>query len=158
MSCQRVLPDALPSGDVVERSDHLLLQPVPRLVGSARRFVREHLPAALDGDVIDSLLLLTSELVTNAVIHARTEIELGVTVSRDCVLVTVHDQDLARPAQQPYSDRDGGRGLDLVRALSDDCAVERHDHGEGKTVWFRVRRTGGDAALGVVPGRGEGGG
>jgi anti-sigma regulatory factor (Ser/Thr protein kinase) len=144
MSCQRVLPDALPSGDVVERSDHLHLQPVPRLVSAARRFVRERLPQLPD-DLVDTLLLMTSELVTNAVIHARTPIELGVTVSRDNVLVTVHDQDLARPAQLPATDRDGGRGLDLVDALSERFAVDRHD-GDGKTVWFRVPRHAGAAA------------
>ncbi|MFP5219117.1 MAG: ATP-binding protein [Actinomycetes bacterium] len=143
MSCQRVLPAALPAGDVVERSDHMHLQPVPRLVSSARRFVRERLPERLDDEVVESTLLMTSELVTNAVIHARTPIELGVTISRKSVLVTVHDLDLARPAQQPYSDRDGGRGLDLVRALSDACAVQQHTEdgrSDGKTAWFRVRR------------------
>lgn len=138
MSCQRVLPTALPAGDVVERSEHMHLQPVPRLVGAARRFVRERLPELPD-DTVDALLLMTSELVTNAVIHARTAIELGVTVTRASVLVTVHDLDLVRTAQQPYSDRDGGRGLHLVAALSDEHAVERHD-GDGKTAWFRVSR------------------
>ena len=138
MSCQRVLPAALPTGDVVERSDHMHLQPVPRLVASARRFVRDRLPDLPD-DTVEALLLMTSEIVTNAVIHARTPIELGVTVSRENVLVTVHDLDLVRTAQQPYSDRDGGRGLGMVRELSDEFAVDRHD-GDGKTVWFRVRR------------------
>lgn len=138
MSCSRVLPDALPPGDVVEQSDHLHLQPVPRLVATARRFVRERLPD-LDDDLVDAVMLMTSELVTNAIIHARTPLELGVTVSRQCVLVTVHDLDLVRPAQEPYSDRDGGRGLSLVRALSDDASLARHE-GEGKTAWFRVRR------------------
>ena len=138
MSCQRVLPHALPDGDVVEHSDHLHLQPVPRQVSQARSFVRQRLPQLPD-DTVEALLLMVSELVTNAVIHARTEIEVGVTVSRDNVLVTVHDLDLARPAQQPYSDRDGGRGLELVEALSDECALERHE-GDGKTAWFRVRR------------------
>lgn len=142
MSCQRVLPEALPEGDVVERSDHLHLQPVPRLVSSARRFVRERLPEQLQDDVVESTLLMTSELVTNAVIHARTAIEVGITVSRENVLVTVHDLDLARPGQQPYSDRDGGRGLDLVRALADETSVSRHE-ADGKTAWFRVRRVAG---------------
>ena len=143
MSCQRVLPVALPAGDVVERSDHLHMQPMPREVSSARRFVRQHLPEQLDDEVVESTLLMTSELVTNAVIHARTPIELGVTISRESVLVTVHDLDLARPTQQPYTDRDGGRGLDLVRTLSDACAVQRHTEdgrADGKTAWFRVRR------------------
>lgn len=143
MSCQRVLPDALPPGDVVEHSDHLHLQPLPRLVGSARHFVRDRLPVLPD-DTVEALLLMTSELVTNAVIHARTSIELGVTVSAGSVLVTVHDLDLARGTQQPYSDRDGGRGLGLVEALSEQHAVERHE-GDGKTAWFRVARPAGAA-------------
>ncbi len=147
MSCQRVLATALPPGEVVERSDHLHLQPVPRLVGSARRFVRERLPELAEGTA-DGLLLMTSELVTNAVIHARTPIEVGVTVSREHVLVTVHDLDLARPAQQPYTDRDGGRGLGIVEALAEASAVERHE-GDGKTAWFRVRRDGAGAGAGV---------
>jgi two-component sensor histidine kinase len=138
MSCQRVLPGALPPGDVVERSDHMHLQPVPRLVQSARHFVRDRLPRLAD-DTVDALLLMTSELVTNAVIHARTPLEVGVTVSRDCVLVSVHDLDLARPSQLPYSDRDGGRGLGMVSVLADEHAMEQHD-GDGKTAWFRVRR------------------
>jgi circadian clock protein KaiC len=51
MSCQRVLPAALPDGDEVERSEHLHLPPVPREVSSARRFVR----AGAERVVIDSL-------------------------------------------------------------------------------------------------------
>jgi anti-sigma regulatory factor (Ser/Thr protein kinase) len=141
VSCHRLLPGALPDGDVVERVDHLHLQPLPRLVSTARGFVRDRLPE-LDSDTADSVLLMTSELVTNAVIHARTPLEVGVTVSRDCVLVTVHDLDLVRPAQQPYSDRDGGRGLGMVATLSDRFALERYE-GEGKTAWFRVSRGGG---------------
>jgi anti-sigma regulatory factor (Ser/Thr protein kinase) len=138
VSCQRVLPDALPLGDTVERTDHMHLQPAPRLVSSARRFVHDRLPD-LPEPTLHDLLLMTSELVTNAVVHARTPIEVGVTVSHGNVLVTVHDLDLARASQLPYSDRDGGRGLDLVRSLADAFSIDRHD-GDGKTAWFRVRR------------------
>ena len=157
MSCQRVLPDALPPGDVVERTDHLHLQPVPRLVGSARRFVAERLPD-LPAEVVDALLLMTSELVTHAVLHARTPIELGITVSRESVLVTVHDLDLARPSQQPYAGREGGWGLGLVAALAQGSAMDSDPEG-GKTAWFRLARTGapdvqdGAAARLGVPGR-----
>lgn len=141
MSCQRVLPAALPPGDVVERSAHVHLEPLPRAVSAARRFVRDQLPQ-LQSDTVDAILLMTSELVTNVVLHARTALDLGVTVSRDCVLVTVHDLDLARPAQSPLADRDGGRGLHLVRALADRFSLDRHE-GDGKTAWFRVGRRSG---------------
>ncbi len=143
MSCQRVLPDAL-GGDTVVSVHHLHLEPLPRLVGRARSFVREHAPP-LPEESLDTLLLLTSELVTNAVLHARTPLEVGITVGEHTVLVTVHDLDLARPAQQPYDGREGGWGLGLVAALSDASALELHGP-EGKTAWFRLSRTQGRRA------------
>ncbi len=138
MSCQRLLPDVLPAGDRVQSTHHLHLDPVPHLVAEARRFVREHVPA-LDDDVEQSLLLLTSELVTNAVLHARTPLELGITVAQDSIVVTVHDQDLVRPDQQPYASREGGWGLGLVRSLAEDSAITADPDG-GKTAWFRLAR------------------
>ncbi|MCW2608152.1 MAG: regulatory protein [Frankiales bacterium] len=137
MSCQRVLPHAL-RGDPVESMHHLHLDPLPRLVSQARQFIAEHAPP-LPADTLDALLLMTSELVTNAVLHARTELDVGITVGATTVLVTVHDQDLARPSQQPYEAREGGWGLALVTALADESALERHREG-GKTAWFRLSR------------------
>lgn len=87
MSCERVLPHALRSGEVVEGTWHVQLDPLPRLVASARAFVASHAPPLPDGTV-DALLLLTSELVTNAVLHARTPLEVGITVGQQSVLVT----------------------------------------------------------------------
>ncbi|TAL20088.1 MAG: hypothetical protein EPN99_09665, partial [Frankiales bacterium] len=81
MGCQRLLPDVLPPDDPVSESFHVHLQPVPHDVGRARSFVREHAPASLPEATREVLLLLTSELVTNAVLHARTAIELGLTVA-----------------------------------------------------------------------------
>jgi anti-sigma regulatory factor (Ser/Thr protein kinase) len=138
VSCQKVLPDAIPSSDHVQASFHLHLDPVPRLVAEARRFVLSHAPD-LDDDSTDALVLLTSELVTNAVLHARTPIELGITIADESVLVTVHDQDLARPEQNPYAQREGGWGLGLVKALAVESAMEPHPDG-GKTAWFRISR------------------
>ena len=138
MGCQRVLPGALDDERVLA-SHHLHLDPLPRLVGDARAFVRRHAPALPD-DAYDALLLLTSELVTNAVLHARTPLEVGITVGERSVLVTVHDLDLARPAQRPYDGREGGWGLGLVAALAEDSALEVHE-GDGKTAWFRISRS-----------------
>lgn len=135
---RRPLPAALPPGEQVQASHVLELAPSPRLVGTARAFVREHVPA-LPEETVDVLLLLTSELVTNAVIHARTPLEVGVTLSEKSVLITVHDLDLHRPSQQPYADREGGWGLALVTALAEDHAIEVHPAG-GKTAWFRIAR------------------
>ncbi len=134
----RTLAAALPPGEAVVASHSLRLDPAPRLVRAARDFVREHTPP-LPAETVDVVLLLTSELVTNAVIHARTALEVRVVVSERSVLVTVHDLDLIRPSQQPYADREGGWGLSLVNALSEQSAVEQHPEG-GKTAWFRVLR------------------
>jgi two-component sensor histidine kinase len=140
VSCQRILPGALAPGDQVRESHHLHLDPVPRLVSDARRFVLEHAPD-LPPETQDSLVLLTSELVTNAVLHARTEIELGITIGDDSIVVTVHDLDLARPEQDPYAAREGGWGLGLVSALADTSAMHTDPAG-GKIAWFRLGRTG----------------
>lgn len=139
MSCQRLLPDVLPPGDAVVTSHHLHLDPLPRLVTDARRFVLEHAPDLPD-ETRDALVLLTSELVTNAVLHARTPLELGVTVADDSVVVTVHDLDLALPEQAPYSGREGGWGLGLVQALAEAAEISPHPEG-GKTAWFRLSRS-----------------
>ena len=142
VSCYRVSAGAVPAGDVVESVEHVHLQPVPRDVAAARQFIREHTPV-VPPDLLDTLLLLTSELVTNAVIHARTPLEVGITVTDRSLIVTVHDEDLdVVPARGA---REGGWGLGLVRELADDSAMEQHA-AEGKTAWFRVARSGAEPA------------
>ncbi len=140
MSCYRLLSDVLPEGHVVETIHHVHLPPLPRQVSAARSFVRDHAPPLSD-ETAEVLVLLTSELVTNAVLHARTEIELGITVADLSVLVTVHDEDLARPEQRPYDGREGGWGLGLVSSLAQRSAMTHHP-GEGKTAWFVLPRGG----------------
>lgn len=136
MSCFRLLEEAVPAGETVESSDHLHLHPLPRLVQTARRFVADRLPAVSE-DTRDVLMLLTSELVTNAVIHARTPLEVGITITDRSLLVSVHDLDLGHSALDPT--REGGWGLGLVTALSDASSMTRHPD-DGKTAWFRVTR------------------
>ena len=128
-----------------EARHFLRLAPVPASTSAARRFVREHAPP-LPEETGESLVLLTSELVTNAVLHARTTIEVGLVVGHLSLAVGVHDEDLLTDLQDPYADREGGWGLGLVEALADAWASTPHPEG-GKTVWFRLLR--GDAP--VVP-------
>ena len=103
----------------------------------ARALLGQWLPD-LTSEELEDAKLLTSELVTNAVIHARTAIEVGITISTSKVLITVHDEDLGHPSDT-YPGREGGRGLGLVAAMAEQTATERHV-GEGKTVWFRLSR------------------
>jgi anti-sigma regulatory factor (Ser/Thr protein kinase) len=130
------LADALPAGEHVERTVSLSLPAEAGAVRTARAFVLEHAPP-LTQESLDTVALLTSELVTNAVIHARTPLEVGVYVSEHHLLVTVHDLDIGHVEVQ--RGREGGWGLGLVRSLSDESSMTRHPGG-GKTAWFRVGR------------------
>jgi two-component sensor histidine kinase len=133
-----VLPDVLPPDDRIRATHHREFEPLPRVAGEARKFVRAHSPA-LPSETLDALLLLTSELVSNAVLHARTMLHVTVAVTDQSVVVAVHDLDLTRPEQDPYPQREGGWGLGLVAALAHSAAMSPHPDG-GKTAWFRLLR------------------
>jgi two-component sensor histidine kinase len=153
----RVLPPGvLPEGEVPVSSHQLALDPVPRAAGTARRFVSEHAPA-LPEETTGSLLLLTSELVSNAIVHARTAIDLNIVVTEQSVIVAVHDLDLATPLQAPYAAvREGGWGLELVAALADATAMNTDPNG-GKTAWFRLSRGGSHPVLDGAAARADSG-
>jgi len=139
MCCEPVLEDATPFTQAGSYEiEHLDL---PAELQSARRgraFVTAHAPD-LAADARMTLELLTSELLTNSILHARTQMSLGVAVSEHGeVFVAVGDQNLAMPEQQPYSDsRSTGRGLMLVDALAAEWGVRTHE--DGKTMWFVLR-------------------
>lgn len=114
----------------------------PRSVRAARRFVTELLFAErLQADLVDTAALLVTELVTNAVLHARSAIELSVTCHRDWARVDVADaapRAIARRSQ--HLDATTGRGLLLMDLLASTWGVEPSP--DGKTVWFEVRPAG----------------
>lgn len=96
---------------------------------------------AVAPDRIDDVLLVASELVTNAVVHAagRTEQDLDVAweVQPDCVLIRVMDASPDLPRRRSTNDTDTrGRGLAIVAALAIDWGVRRT--AGGKQVWARV--------------------
>lgn len=139
-----VVAAVLPAGEVVDSAEQIDLDPLPRLVGSVRRFVTSRAPE-LQEDARDALELLTSELVTNAIIHARTPLRVGMLVTALSVVVTVHDLDLGHSEISPEL-REGGRGLGLVEVLADAWGIHKGEQG-GKTVWFRLNRWRGYEAL-----------
>ena len=107
-------------------------------VRRARRFVREHcVDFGVSVDVCDEVLLLASELVTNAILHGRSEVRVEVACVDFHVRITVHDENSRRPvmvSQDP--DALDGRGLALVAALASSWGVD--DEVEGKAVWFEL--------------------
>lgn len=111
----------------------------PRAVLHARRFTSRLCgQAGVDGDLCDRAVLLTSEVVTNALIHGRSEARLRVVVEPDCVHVEVGDDNSRHPAVQTVDeDALDGRGLRLLEVVATDWGVR--DDQIGKTVWFEVR-------------------
>jgi anti-sigma regulatory factor (Ser/Thr protein kinase) len=113
-------------------------EPEPRNVREARDFVANALRTqGFVGDE-DTVLLLTSELVTNAVRHAATPFEIRVDVDADKVLVSVIDEDVEHPpqVQQPGPEDTNGRGLLLVDQLA--AVWGSNARGGSKSVWFSL--------------------
>ena len=86
----------------------------------------------------DTVLLLVSELVTNAVRHAATPFELMISVSGEEVTVAVTDHDgHHRPQVKNPSPQDtSGRGLRIVDQLATSWGTELVG-ADVKRVWFR---------------------
>ncbi|MEJ5945086.1 ATP-binding protein [Pseudokineococcus basanitobsidens] len=118
-------------------STELRLEPHPRGASAARALVARLLTPVAPGPVVETAVLLTSELTTNAVLHARGDVVVRVTVERSLVVVEVTDHSSAAPAVRvPRLDAAGGRGLVLVEALSSRWGT-RTVRG-GKAVWFEL--------------------
>jgi serine/threonine-protein kinase RsbW len=86
------------------------------------------------------VLLLTSELVTNAVIHAPGAIVLNVELLQNRLRVAVVDHGPGRPVVQPPEDlsRPSGRGMVIVDSMSSAWGVDPLPGG-AKSVWFELR-------------------
>lgn len=105
---------------------------------AARRFVRSALESVdADPRVIETTELLTTELVTNAIVHVGCKTQLFLRVVRGMVRVEVTDPDDRLPSMAaPNVDDVGGRGLVIVDGLASAWGVERTE--SGKTVWFEL--------------------
>jgi anti-sigma regulatory factor (Ser/Thr protein kinase) len=93
----------------------------------------------VEASVVELAVLLVSELVTNAVVHARSGARVTVHVDAHWVRVEVEDQDLRRPLVRPFTrDQPNGLGLGVVEKLATDWGTERR--AQGKVVWFEIAR------------------
>jgi len=134
------------------RTFHLDLSAQPTEVRHARTFLRARL-ARYPQLPLDVVLLLASELVTNAMLHGRSRILLDVCVfpgavpaqggarpgAGATVLVAVTDASPTVPRQQRRSrSQEGGRGLQIVRELANEWGWLLLDDAPGKIVWFRL--------------------
>ena len=137
----RLISDVMAVAQLLDRLEARMGVGLERSVaapGAARRFVRTSL-TDIDPAMLDAVELLTSELVTNAVVHAGSEPRLALILLPDRIRVEVHDTDPTLPTQrEPDAASASGRGLLLLERLAASWGVEAAD--DGKTVWFEVPR------------------
>ena len=122
--------------DARDASTRLL--PDAQAPGQARGLVRQLCTDAGVGDnVLDLVVLLTSEAVTNAVLHGRGRVRVRASSTYGRVRVEVADRSRRSPVAAPGDDLgEHGRGLRLLEQCAADWGV---DVGRlGKTVWFEV--------------------
>lgn len=113
---------------------------LPAAIPQARRFVRRHVD---DAALVERALLLVSELATNALEHAGSAFEVTVVTGTDRVRVEVVDAS-HRPPMVTYRplEAEHGRGLRIVQGLAEEWGVDARPDGDGKVVWFELRRPG----------------
>lgn len=133
----------LPAGEVSE-----MLPPEAASVSRARRLVGAAMTAGGHDELVDVATLLVSEVVTNSLLHAGTEIHLSCQPSGIGVRVEVFDGSPLLPAVRHYDpEATTGRGLALVSALAASWGVDCEDG--GKTLWFELGNgEGGDPVSG----------
>ncbi|HEX3947646.1 MAG TPA: ATP-binding SpoIIE family protein phosphatase [Acidimicrobiales bacterium] len=115
----------------------LQLPPLVASATAARRWLAEQLDD-LPGELVDTATFLTSELVTNAVLHAGTDVVVSLHRGEERVRVDVADGDPGEPILKGYGpDAATGRGLTLFDRLASAWGT-RPIIPSGKIVWFEL--------------------
>jgi anti-sigma regulatory factor (Ser/Thr protein kinase) len=118
---------------------HAELPPEAASVARARELVRSLFARTDLGVDQDIVLLLVSELVSNAIVHARGNVGINAQQVGSSLRVEVRDSSSTLPAVQVGAlDDVSGRGLHLVERLADRWGSRRLELDEGKTVWFEL--------------------
>lgn len=104
----------------------------------SRVLLREFLEAHGADDLAYAGELVMSELVSNVVRHAHSDVTVDLTWYDDTLRVEVRDGSSILPAVADLGDEDGGYGLRIIEAFADDWGIRPLT--EGKAVWASVRR------------------
>ena len=113
------------------------LPPAPSAVAEARTFVANALRRWELESLVSDAALLTSELVTNSLLHARTEVTVTLAVADGVAEVGVADRSASPPQPRPLgATGEGGRGLQIVEQIAQEWGVVPTSR--GKQVWFRL--------------------
>jgi anti-sigma regulatory factor (Ser/Thr protein kinase) len=136
----------------------------PQAVSTARALTRDTLAKWGLHDEIDDVVLVVSEVVTNAVVHAEAPIELALQKHGRSVRGAVSDRSVSRPQLVTAgADQLSGRGMAIVQAMTSRWGTQLLPEHGGKAVWFEFRRSPDrvvppslDLLLWGVPGLGSG--
>jgi anti-sigma regulatory factor (Ser/Thr protein kinase) len=116
-------------------SHDVRLDAEPRSAARARAFVRHHLTESQLPYLVDSVLLVACELITNGIVHAKTPLTLTLSRTDTVVRLSVHDESSKVPVPRPFAQAaEGGYGLGIVGRLSLRWGVDTGP-GPAKTVW-----------------------
>ncbi|MFC6593987.1 SpoIIE family protein phosphatase [Kitasatospora paranensis] len=136
-----ILAHARPVGG--DRLATLTLEGDKAMVRHARRFTRRTLTAWGLAGAADLVELLTSELITNALVHAGAPVRLRL-FRNQLLTVEVSDRDSREPRlRRAHTEDEGGRGMHLVNELAHRWGVRTT--GDGKVVWFELELPPGSA-------------
>src|ERR1700744_4716174 len=142
-----------PRGQVRGQTDLIAsaaYQPEPAAAAAARRFIRQTLQSwdiaerSREADrLVDDAVLLTSELVTNAVVHAGTALDVTCRIASSELEIAVRDRHPSRTLpdlpEAASMSAERGRGLLLPTALASSWGVTYAR--TAKAVWFRMSLT-----------------
>jgi anti-sigma regulatory factor (Ser/Thr protein kinase) len=118
------------------RTASFTLAPVSRSSASAREALRDVLGSWADEEIRADAALLLTELVANGVRHARSTMQIQLTVEHDVLRAEVRDSSALNPIPRD-PDEHGGRGVLILNALASSWGVLGHPDA-GKTVWFEL--------------------
>ncbi|MFD9126894.1 SpoIIE family protein phosphatase [Kitasatospora sp. NPDC059571] len=129
-----IMAHAQPVGG--DRIATLTLEGDKAMVRHARRFTRRTLADWGLAGTADLVELLTSELITNALVHAGAPVRLRL-FRNQLLTVEVSDRDSREPRlRRAHAEDEGGRGMHLVNELAHRWGVR--NTGDGKVVWFEL--------------------
>ncbi len=135
-----------------DRAFEVCLPPQPSSVAEARRRVRLLLAGSGREDLTETAVLLASEIVTNALLHAGTDIDLAGRLDGTGLRIAVGDGSSHLPSRRSYAATAGtGRGLLMLESMVEDWGVVERPG--GKTVWFQLSGEETDHDLDKIVGR-----
>ena len=145
------MPDPMTRSTRRPESAEITLPRNPSSVATARRFIEARAAAwSFPAPAGEQLVLIGSELVTNAVLHARTELTLTLEHRGGRVRISVKDRSQAPATLRHYrADALTGRGLGVVATLSDSWGISAA--AAGKVVWAELAANGDHEAASPRP-------